>query len=123
MQNLENMEDTEAQTLLNLINQIMRISEAETDHGNQECFAIYKMARDARDLMMFDTLSRETMRKLSNPEIIANGLVINAAVIEYIRAGRTIDAIRELRGYTGAGLREAKDAVESLWNRYALSSL
>jgi hypothetical protein len=35
-------------------------------------------------------------------------------VIELVRAGKTIAAIKEYRDATGAGLAEAKEAVEAL---------
>ena len=35
-------------------------------------------------------------------------------VVELVRAGKTIAAIQEYRNATGAGLKEAKAAVESI---------
>ena len=35
-------------------------------------------------------------------------------VIELVRAGKTIDAIKEYREATGVGLKEAKDAIDAI---------
>jgi hypothetical protein len=35
-------------------------------------------------------------------------------VVDLVRAGKTIAAIQEYRNATGAGLKEAKEAVESI---------
>lgn len=44
----------------------------------------------------------------------ANSTGMPPAVVELVRAGKTIAAIQEYRSITGAGLKEAKEAVESI---------
>jgi len=44
----------------------------------------------------------------------ANATAMPAAVVELARAGNPIAAIKEYRNITGAGLAEAKAAVESI---------
>jgi len=38
-------------------------------------------------------------------------------VLELLRDGRKIEAIKYYRGKTGVGLKDAKDWVEALWDR------
>jgi ribosomal protein L7/L12 len=98
----------------------MSIAENDAVNGNGNGFRVYKLARDARDLMMFDAVSRDTMRKLGagNDDLIYDGVTITQAVISEIVAERKINAIKELRNTSGLGLKEAKDIVEAIWPRY-----
>jgi ribosomal protein L7/L12 len=48
------------------------------------------------------------------PFATANATGMPPAVVDLARAGKTIAAIQEYRGITGAGLAEAKKAVESV---------
>jgi ribosomal protein L7/L12 len=41
-------------------------------------------------------------------------------ILELVRTGRKIEAIKEYRQRTGAGLKEAKDAVEALAARHGI---
>ncbi len=45
------------------------------------------------------------------------------AVIEALRSGRKIEAIKLYRAETGCGLKEAKDAVEELARRHGLEAV
>jgi hypothetical protein len=44
----------------------------------------------------------------------ANAGGMPPGVVDLVRAGKTIAAIQEYRNATGAGLKEAKEAVESI---------
>lgn len=44
----------------------------------------------------------------------------DALVLEHLLAGRKIDAVKAYRQATGAGLKEAKDAVEELARRHGI---
>ena len=48
------------------------------------------------------------------PFAAANAVGMPPGVVELARAGKTIAAIQEYRNVTGAGLAEAKRAVESI---------
>ena len=48
------------------------------------------------------------------PFAAASAVGMPAGVVELVRAGKTIAAIQEYRSITGAGLKEAKGAVESI---------
>ena len=56
-------------------------------------------------------------RQLGIGQLDANGIPSDGAypeVVEAIRGGNTIQAIKHYRERTGVGLKEAKDAVEAL---------
>lgn len=48
----------------------------------------------------------------------SNSALLDARVIESIRRGDKIGAIKIYRELTGLDLREAKDAVENIWGQY-----
>jgi ribosomal protein L7/L12 len=48
------------------------------------------------------------------PFAAASAVGVPPGVVELARAGKTIAAIQEYRNITGAGLKEAKEAVESI---------
>jgi hypothetical protein len=48
------------------------------------------------------------------PFAAASAVGMPPGVVELARAGKTIAAIQEYRNITGAGLKEAKEAVESI---------
>jgi ribosomal protein L7/L12 len=53
------------------------------------------------------------LRQPGSPAQVADGEV-SAGVMDLLRAGKKIEAIKQYRIETGAGLLEAKEAVESL---------
>jgi hypothetical protein len=111
---LDDLDDTDASKLAGLINKIMSLACESASHGSASSHQIYVMARDARDLLLFDAQSRETMQKLATPmRPIVQGLEISLAVEDYLKTGQKIHAIKQLRLDTGAGLLEAKNAVEA----------
>jgi len=114
---IADINDADSHALLQMIVRIMQLSEKDTAEavgGNS--FNIYKTARDARDLMTFDAVSRDVLRKMGagNGDMMHKGVVITANVLDHIKCGRKINAIKELRDYTGFGLKESKDLVESV---------
>jgi len=112
------LNDDESQQLWSKLNEVVQLSDqiasSEADH---RAHRIYKLARDCRDLLVFDQQSREVMRKLTHQDTYA-GLVLNENVKSLAKANRKIDAIKELRTATGCGLKEAKDAVEEYMEKY-----
>jgi len=74
---------------------------------------IYKLARDSRDIMTWEKIGLDVLKKLSEPdEIVVDGVTVPYLVKELISAGQFIDAIKELRSSSGLGLKEAKDICE-----------
>ena len=49
-----------------------------------------------------------------DPAVVAPQPPVDAEVLELVRAGRKIQAIKRYREVTGAGLREAKEAVDDI---------
>ena len=121
MQNIADMNDADSQALLNVISSIMNKADDGASAGNRECYSIYKLARDARDILTFDAVSRDVLAKLGAvPDPIVRGLRMSSDVLTEIRAGRNINAIKELRNSTSCSLIDAKNAVEAVWDQYAV---
>lgn len=121
MQNIADMTDADSQALLNVISSIMNKADDGASAGNSECYSIYKLARDARDILTFDAVSRDVLAKLgAAPDPIVRGLRMSSDVLTEIRAGRKIHAIKELRNSTSCSLIDAKNAVEAVWDQYAV---
>ena len=107
------LSDNEADQLWTKLNEIIKLSDTIAgDEGNALGHRIYRLARDCRDLLVFDQQSREVMRKLTQQEQYA-GMILNEAVKALAKNNRKIEAIKELRTSTGSGLTEAKAAVEA----------
>lgn len=47
---------------------------------------------------------------------------ISTKVMDQIRAGKKIQAIKELRAVTGIGLKEAKDAIDVIWDEDGITA-
>jgi ribosomal protein L7/L12 len=56
----------------------------------------------------------------AQPAPAAIGDEFEARLVELVRTGRKIEAIKEFRQRTGAGLKEAKEAVEALAARHGI---
>ena len=121
MQNIADMNDADSQALLNVISSIMNKADDGASAGSRECYSIYKLARDARDILTFDAVSRDVLAKLgAAPDPIVRGLRMSSDVLTEIRAGRNINAIKELRNSTSCSLIDAKNAAETVWDQYAV---
>ena len=117
---LSDLNDNDAGAVLKILQRIITISNHDAMSGNGKAHEIYQLARDARDLMTFDQISRETLRRLGASAQEFQGVTISDRVVKHIRAGEKINAIKELRSDSGLGLKEAKDIVESIYD-YVLS--
>jgi ribosomal protein L7/L12 len=73
---------------------------------------IYKLARDSLEILCWDQISRDTFKKLTGVREF-RGYTIGDTVDAYIRAGKLINAIKELRSDTGLDLKGAKDLVDA----------
>lgn len=113
MQELSDLNNSEARELLTKIQQIMRLSHEQAKTGVYASHEVYCLARDCKDLLMFDATSREMIAKLSqSDQTVVMGHVVSDAVKQFVKEGRTINAIKQLREESGLGLKEAKDVVE-----------
>ena len=115
------LSDDESSQLWRKLDEIMLLSDKMAHEGASRGHQIYKLARDCRDLLVFDQHSRQVMRKLTTQEEYA-GLELGHAVKQLVQAGRKIDAIRELRTQSSCGLKEAKDAVEEYQRSLGVAS-
>lgn len=117
----EDLNDVDSQALWRAINTVLQGSHEMARKGFTGAHEVYVAARDARDLLVFDQTSRETMRRLSQPDNRFCGIEVGPTAQDFVRRGRKIDAIKEVRTQTGCGLKEAKDAVEAYANQEGLN--
>lgn len=113
MQELDDLSKSEAEQLRKKLQQIIDLSDAQAKSGVFQSHEIYVLARDCRELLVFDSMSREMMAKLSQPEqVVIKGHLISNAVQQAVAEGRKIEAIKLFREQTGLGLYDAKTIVE-----------
>jgi ribosomal protein L7/L12 len=117
---ISDLTDTEADQLWRKLNEILELSDQMAEGGASRGHQIYKLARDCRDMLMFDQQSRDVVRKLTVQETYA-GLHLDATVKALVKDNRNIEAIKELRTQTGCSLKEAKDAVEAYINKTSVA--
>lgn len=97
---LGDLEDNEAQLLLKKILEIMNISNVIAEQGDALAHKIYALARDCRDLMTFDAVSRKTMQQLTDNLVAiveVDGIEIPPIALDWIKKGMKINAIKEVR--------------------------
>lgn len=83
---------------------------AESD--NPEIAELQREVR--RQGQLIDALARKLgIGQLEGAALLADDAALTD-VVDAIRAGNKIEAIKRWRAHTNSGLREAKDAVESL---------
>ena len=121
LNNVSDLNDSEADQLCRKLTEILELSDLMATEGEgARAHRIYKLARDCRDLLVFDQQSRDVMRKLTVPESYA-GYELSDTVKALIKANRKIEAIKELRTEVGCGLKEAKDAVEAYMHKHGIN--
>lgn len=118
---VSDLSDDESTQLWNKLNEIMQLGDKLASGGASQGHQIYKLARDCRDLLVFDQHSRQVIHKLTAREEYA-GLELGHAVKQLAKSGNKINAIKELRTQTGCGLKEAKDAVEEYLQDMGIST-
>jgi hypothetical protein len=114
--NLSDLGNEDAALVIRNLQKILDISHREAAGGNGSAHSIYQLARDARDVMLMDQISRETLRRLGATTQEFQGVTISDRVVKHIRASEKINAIKELRTDTGLGLKEAKDIVDAIYD-------
>jgi ribosomal protein L7/L12 len=113
VQNLSDLGDIEVSKLASNLSQIVALAEKIVANGTVAGFEIYRLARDTRELLVFDRISRDTLAKLSAPQCeVFKGYTISPVALDYIRAGQKINAIREMRNDHGLDLLASKTLVE-----------
>jgi ribosomal protein L7/L12 len=94
-----------------------RVAGFLADGRKVEAVRIYREARgvglaEAKQAVELVEAGRQWSVEHATPPLAEPGLVDD--LLEHVRAGRWIHAIRLYRDTTGGGLKEAKDAVEAL---------
>lgn len=94
MVEIADLTDVEAAHLLSKLSKIIVLATAVVENhqdrdgtGLVAAHKIYSLARDCRDLLTFDAVSRETMRKLlaTTQMPVVYGLEFNQRVIDLVR--------------------------------------
>lgn len=114
MTQVSDLSESEAQQLMSKLQQIIDISNAQAKSGMNQSHEIYSLARDCRDLITFDAVSREMVQKLCQSDLtVVLGQAISNQVKNYADRNEKIKAIKQLREETTLSLYEAKQVVES----------
>ena len=121
MEAVQNLSENDFTQLVKNLTWIMQIAERQTHENSMsvEVFQIYKLARDARDLLSNEITSREVIRKLradpTNVSIPSGIVEVPYELMQYIKSGvNRIEAIKESRTVLGLGLKDAKDLVDKI---------
>ena len=120
----EDMNQKDFASLMGKIAEMMRIAEEGVLNGSAglntaaSMFNIYRIARDARDMLAFEATSRDVLQKLGAIDRIVDGVHITEAAANFMRENRLIEAIKEVRNNTDLTLREAKDLVQRIMPDY-----
>jgi len=109
----EDLNNSDAHKLWQNLNRIMTMSHQGAARGDSAHHEIYVLARDCRDMLQFDQVSRDVQARLMQTHDTVHGVHISTTVQAYARNNRKIEAIKQLRTDSGLGLKEAKDAVEA----------
>jgi len=81
-----------------------------------------KEAKDAVEAMTSETTQANLREALARHSPDGEGLSLEEELLRLLRNGEKIEAIKCYRGRTGAGLREAKDAVEALAAQHGIAA-
>ena len=121
LNSISDLTDDESTQLWRKLDEIMQLGDQMASDGASRGHVIYKLARDCRDMLVFDQHSRDVMRKLTQQDEYA-GLVLSADVKALVKANQKIEAIKALRTELGCGLKEAKDAVEAYMHKVGMTT-
>jgi len=120
MNELHAMTEGDVDMLARSLTRIKRLGEDMAMDGSARGFEIYRTARDALEVLAFDRISRETLAKISAGREIFQGHEVSEIVLGFIKNNQKINAIKEFRGESGLGLKEAKDWVEAYMHKHGL---
>lgn len=116
--NFDDLADNEAHTMMKNLGEIMRIAGDMARNSVPGAHEVYVIARDSFDMLRYDVVSRDTVRKLTDDDTRFQGYTVSPDCLLYMKQGRKIDAIKQFRTESGLGLREAKDWVESFMDHH-----
>lgn len=119
---LHEMTEGDAADLGRTLAEILRLGESVAETGSVTGFRIYKLARNALEIMAFDRISRDTLAKLTSGRETFQGHEVSEVVLGYMKNNLKINAIKEFRTETGLGLKEAKDWVEAYMIKHHIHS-
>lgn len=122
MNQLHSLTEGDVDEVTRNVARIMREADMMASQGSVSHFEIYKLARNTLEILAFDRISRDTLASLSRGVEMFQGYPVTAVTKEYIAKGMKINAIKEFRGESGLGLKEAKDWVEA-YGMQAVESL
>ena len=120
MNELHQMAEGDVNTLARALARIKRLGEDMAMDGSARGFEIYRTARDALEVLAFDRISRETLAKISSGRETFRGQEVSEIVLGYMKNNQKINAIKEFRGESGLGLKEAKDWVEAYMHQHSM---
>ena len=112
MTELSDISQRDSSELALNLTRIRDIADELAARGTVDAHEIYKLARDSLEILCWDQISRDTFKKLTGVREF-RGYTIGDTVDAYIRAGKLINAIKELRSDTGLDLKGAKDLVDA----------
>jgi hypothetical protein len=118
--NILELDDQDAGTVSQNLARIMKIAGDMAETGSPQGFRIYKLARDSIEIMAMDRISRKTLAQLGAGREIFQGWQVSDVVLGYMKENKKINAIKEFRGESGLGLKEAKDWVEAYMHHRGL---
>ena len=113
MNQLHSLTEGDVDEVVRNISRIMREADTMAGQGSTSHFEIYKLARDTLEILAFDRISRDTLARLSVGTEMFLGYLVTAVTKGYMVNNQKINAIKEFRGESGVGLKEAKDWVEA----------
>ena len=113
MNQLHSLTEGDVDEVVRNVSRIMREADTMAGQGSTSHFEIYKLARDTLEILAFDRISRDTLARLSVGTEMFLGYLVTAVTKGYMVNNQKINAIKEFRGESGVGLKEAKDWVEA----------
>lgn len=113
IESIHELTDGDATEVVAKLVRIKKLADDMAQDGSARAFEIYKMSRDALEIMAFDRISRDTLHKMGSGRPTFKGHLVSENVEDYIRDGKLINAIKEFRSESGLGLKEAKDWCEA----------
>ena len=120
MNELHELAEGDVNNVTRALARIKRLGEDMALDGSARGFEIYRTARDALEILAFDRISRDALAKLSTGQPMFQGYAVTDVVLGFMRNNQKINAIKEFRGESGLGLKEAKDWVEAYMNQHGM---
>jgi len=113
--------------MANLNGLIHRDFRTDTAGTVAEMHDLYMLARDCRDMLTFDAVSRDVMRKLAGDTeySVCGGFKISHTALndvrEHVKSSNKLEGIKYLRARYSFGLKDAKDIYEMIEERFTVT--